>query len=92
MRGFAPQLCKSPGFQAYCLANGGNGVIFALSVFETEAQAKLSNAMARNFVEKNLRDQIPELPEVVVGRVGLARTYAGIKRQHLRYFDYETFS
>ncbi len=91
MSGFANQLCNASEFQAYCLANGGNGVIFTLSVFETEDQANLSNEMARSWVEKNLRDHIPAPPEIAVGRVGIARTFAGQNRQHLRYFDHKTF-
>ena len=92
MQGFVNQLCRSPGFRAYCLSDGGDGVIFTLSVFETQAQVEESNTMARLWVEKALKDKVLEPPRITLGRVGLARTYAGIKRKHLRYFDNETFS
>ncbi len=92
MGGLVNPICTIEGFKAYCLAGGGERVIYSLSAFETQDQAEHSNTVARNWVEKNLKEIIPMPPEITVGRVAVARQTAGVNRQDLRYFDNEMFT
>jgi hypothetical protein len=64
-----PILKKISGFQGYYALDAGNGVIASISLFETREAADASNREAADWVTKNLRDVVPQSPQVTAGEV-----------------------
>ena len=51
---FVPLISKQPGFIAYHGIDAGDGHWVSVSVFETEAGAEKSNAIAKEWVKNNI--------------------------------------
>jgi len=68
--GVAPMLRGMPGFRAYyAAAMDGDGGAFSVTVFDTRAQALDANERTRAWVTANMRDLLPDPPEVTGGEV-----------------------
>jgi hypothetical protein len=67
--GFAPLLSKISGFVAYYCVDAGNGVLLATNVFENQAGADESNRRAAEWVKGNLKDLLPNPPQIIAGEV-----------------------
>ena len=70
--GLLPTLKAQPGFRSYCafLTEDGDGV--SVTVFDEREQAIRANEQVRGWGQANLRDLLPDTPEVVAGECGLA--------------------
>jgi hypothetical protein len=64
---FAPQLSDKPGFQGYWVVDAGDGVLATITVFETEEAAAESTAAAATWVQENVRNLVPNPPQVTAG-------------------------
>jgi hypothetical protein len=64
-----PILRKVPGFLGYYALDAGNGEIASISLFETREGAEASTREAKDWVTKNLRDVVPQPPQVIAGEV-----------------------
>ena len=65
--GLLPKLRQEPGFQDYYGMADGKGDIVTVSVFRDAATANAANARVRDWVQANLRDLLPNPPEVISG-------------------------
>ena len=70
--GFLPIMRESDGFFGYYLMNNSEGAVAAVSIFDSEASALVSNEQARDFVAENLTAYLPNNPSASSGRVGIA--------------------
>ncbi len=75
--GLVPTLKAQPGFQCYCafVSEDGDGV--SVTVFDDRGQASRANEQVRGWGQANLRDLLPDAPEVVAGECGLAEAAPG---------------
>jgi hypothetical protein len=67
--GLVPLLRHAPGFRGYCALASEDGHIVSVSVFGDQPSADLANDRARQWVAANLRDALPDPPEVLAGEV-----------------------
>jgi hypothetical protein len=68
--GVVPILRQAPGFKAYYICDGGFGVGFSVSIFESrEAAATEASAKALMWIKENLSDLYEGQPEVISGDV-----------------------
>jgi heme-degrading monooxygenase HmoA len=65
--GLVPLLKRSPGFKGYCALGSEDGDGVSMSLFETVEQANKANEQARSWVQSNMRDLLPDPPEVFAG-------------------------
>jgi quinol monooxygenase YgiN len=73
-RGVAPVLRAQPGFRAYLGARlDGGGGVFSVTVFEDRAALAAANERVRAWAGNNLRDLLPEPPEVITADVTVHR-------------------
>ncbi len=72
--GFVPQLTETAGFEAYYLADAGNGVVISISLFGDRDGAEESTRLAAEWVSRNLTDLIRQPPQVITGEVLALRT------------------
>jgi heme-degrading monooxygenase HmoA len=70
--GLVPTLKAQPGFRCYCafVSEDGDGV--SMTVFDERAQAARANEQVRGWGRANLRDLLPDRPEVFAGECGIA--------------------
>ena len=62
-----------PGFVAYYMVDGGEGTVATVSVFEDQAGAEQSNAVAADWVKENvLPSYSMNPPEITAGEVVLS--------------------
>jgi hypothetical protein len=75
--GLVPILTGAAGFKGYCAvkAEGGDGV--SVSLFERQEQAAQANEQARAWVQSELRDLLPDPPEIFAGRADVSAEAAG---------------
>ena len=75
--GLVPMLKGRPGFRGYCafLSEDGDGV--SVTVVDGREQATTANEQARGWVRANLRDLVPDPPEVAAGECGIAEVSPG---------------
>ena len=66
--GFVPLIRKTPGFVSYFVLIPRPGEIVSVSVFEEQRGAQESNAVAEDWVRRNLSELLPS-PEFADGRV-----------------------
>ena len=66
--GFVPMIRDTPGFVSYFVLTPRPGEIVSVSVFEEQRGAEESNAMAEDWVRRNLSELLPS-PEFAEGRV-----------------------
>jgi len=80
--GLVPTLKGQPGFRSYCalLTEDGDGV--SVTVFDGREQAIEANGQALGWVQSNLRDLLPDAPEVIAGECGLAEVAPGRSASH----------
>jgi hypothetical protein len=64
-----PILRKVPGFLGYYALDAGKGEIASITLFETREGAEASTREAKDWVAKNLRDVVPQPPQVTAGEV-----------------------
>lgn len=69
IEGFLPLIRETPGYIGYYLLPADEGVLVAVSLFETQEQASSSNELARDFVAENLAPLLPNPPQIIEGRV-----------------------
>lgn len=67
--GLVPILAKLPGFRAYYAFVGDDGRPVSVSIVESRAAAVAANERAREWVAANMRDLIPDPPEVTMGEM-----------------------
>jgi len=70
---FVPMLRAHAGFISYDIVDAGNGVLITLSVFETEADARASDAEALKFNAEYQTSNIHGTPQITEGPVVLHR-------------------
>ena len=64
-----PLLRGAPGFKGYCAFASEDGHLVSVSVFDDRPTADAANAKVRGWVQANLRDALPDPPEVLAGEV-----------------------
>jgi hypothetical protein len=65
-----PRLTKMTGFQAYFLAEGGEGVVKSTTLFDTSAEAEDSNRVVAAWMqEEKMESLVPNAPKIVVREV-----------------------
>lgn len=67
--GFVPLISALPGFVAYYVVDGGDGMAASVSVFKTQAGAEESNRLAAEWARKNIAELIASAPETTAGEV-----------------------
>jgi hypothetical protein len=67
--GLVPILRQAPGFRSYCCFASEDGHIVSVSAFDDRPTAEAANAKVREWVGANLRDALPDPPEVLAGEV-----------------------
>ena len=67
--GLVPLLRHAPGFRGYCALASEDGHIVSVSLFGDQPSADAANDRARQWVAANLRDALPDPPEVLAGEV-----------------------
>ena len=70
--GLVPTLKGQPGFRSYCafVSEDGDGV--SVTVFDGREQATRADERVRGWGRANLRDLLPDRPEVIAGECGIA--------------------
>ena len=66
---FLPIISRAPQFVAYYAIDEGDGDVSAVSIFEDEASAEASNAIAAAWVMKNVASLITVPPKIISGEV-----------------------
>jgi hypothetical protein len=66
---FVPVIRDIPGFVAYYVVDAGNGLAISFSIFEDQAGAEQSAAVARDHITENLASLFPNPPEIMDGQV-----------------------
>jgi len=66
---FIPIISQGPGFIAYYVLDGGDGVVATVSVFEDLAGAEESNRMAADWIRQDAASLFPTPPEITAGEV-----------------------
>ena len=67
--GLVPQLKRAPGFKGYCAFASEDGHLVSVSAFGDRPTAEAANAKVREWVAADLRDALPDPPEVLAGEV-----------------------
>jgi hypothetical protein len=70
---FVSLIDKIPGFLAYYLVDTGEGVLAAISIFETKEGAEESNRVAAGWVKEGLSVLLGR-PEITAGEVVINKT------------------
>jgi len=79
-RELVPMLKGQPGFKGYLALASEQGDAVSVTIFEDRDRAARANEQARGWVQANLRDALPDPPEVFAGECGLAEV-SGEHRQ-----------
>lgn len=66
---FIPVICQAPNFIAYHAVDEGDGDVSTVSLFEDEASAEASNAIAAKWVMQNVSSLITVPPKIISGEV-----------------------
>ena len=94
--GLVPTLKAQPGFRCYCafVSEDGDGV--SVTVFDERGQAARANEQVRGWGRANLRDLLPDRPEVFAGECGIAEVspdrHAGRGRRQPPYVAVREFT
>ncbi len=85
--GLVPMLKAQPGFRCYCaiVTEDGDGV--SVTVFDDREQATRADERVRGWGRANLRDLLPDRPEVFAGECGIAEV-SGERRADQRQPPY----
>jgi hypothetical protein len=65
--GLVPLLRRAPGFKGYCAFASEDGHVVSVTVFDDRTTAVRANEQARGWVAANLRNLLPDPPEVLAG-------------------------
>ena len=65
--GLVPLLKRAPGFKGYCAFASEDGHVVSVSVFDDRDTATRATDQVRGWVQSNLRDLLPDPPEVLAG-------------------------
>jgi hypothetical protein len=65
--GLVPLLRRAPGFKGYCAFASEDGHVVSVSVFDDRQSATRATEQVREWVASNLRDLLPDPPEVIAG-------------------------
>ena len=65
--GLVPLLKQAPGFKGYCAFASEDGHVVSVSVFDDRQSATRATDQVRGWVASNLRDMLPDPPEVLAG-------------------------
>jgi hypothetical protein len=65
--GLVPLLKRAPGFKGYCAFASEDGHVVSVGVFDDRATAVRATDQVREWVSANLRDMLPDPPEVLAG-------------------------
>jgi heme-degrading monooxygenase HmoA len=82
--GLVPMLKARPGFRSYCALLNEEGEGVSVTAFDEREQAIRANEQVFAWVEANLRDLLPDAPEVIAGECGLAEAAPGRGDSHDR--------
>ena len=66
--GLVPLLKRAPGFKGYCAFASEDGHVVSVSVFDDRETATRATDQVRGWVQSNLRDLLPDPPEVLAGK------------------------
>ena len=69
---FVPLVRELKGFRGYYLLDGGTDVIITISMFDSAAEALVSNETAADWVRNHVMEFARGMPEVMVGDVRIA--------------------
>jgi hypothetical protein len=67
--GLVPLLKQAPGFKGYCVFASEDGHLVSVSVFDDQPSADAANDRVREWVAADLRDALPDPPDVLAGEV-----------------------
>jgi hypothetical protein len=67
--GLAPILKQTPGFKAYYIFDGGNGVGGSVTLFESRESAMVASQSSLLWIKENLADLYEGDPELIAGEV-----------------------
>ena len=67
-----PLIRELKGFRGYYLLDGGTDVIITISMFDSAAEALVSNEKAADWVRNHVMEFARGMPEVIVGDVRIA--------------------
>jgi hypothetical protein len=67
--GFVPLISSHKGFKAYYILKEEPNTFASISLFETLAEARESNTLAKDWVHQNLAALLPLPPEITEGQV-----------------------
>ena len=70
--GLVPTLKGQPGFRSYCAFVSEDGDGLSVTVFDGRGQAARADEQVRGWGRANLRDLLPDRPEVIAGECGIA--------------------
>lgn len=76
--GLVPILKKASGFRGYCALASEDGDAVSISLFDNREAATRANDAARQWVQTELLDLVPDPPEVFTGETGVAE----VAREH----------
>ena len=65
--GLVPLLKQAPGFRGYCAFASEDGHVVSVSAFDDRETAVRATDQVRGWVQSNLRDLLPDPPEVLAG-------------------------
>ncbi len=65
--GFVPLLRRAVGFKGYCVFVSENGHIVSVTIFDDRPTTMRADSRVREWVVSNLRDLLPNPPEVTLG-------------------------
>jgi hypothetical protein len=76
-KGLVPILKKSSGFKGYFVFASEDGDGVSVSLFESQEQAAKANEQARSWVQSEMKDLLPDPPEVFSGEAILVASAEG---------------
>lgn len=65
--GLVPLLKQAAGFKGYCALATDDGHVVSVSIFDDGPSASRANEQVRGWVQANLKDLLPDPPEVMAG-------------------------
>ena len=67
--GFVPIISSHKGFKAYYILKETPTTFASISLFNTLAEARESNTLAKDWVHENIHSLLPQPPEITEGEV-----------------------
>lgn len=72
--GFVPIVRAAPGFRSYSVVRVRGNEVVTISVFESQAQARLSNDLAAEWVRENVASFADGPPQITSGELAIHET------------------